>query len=559
MKQAKKVGTGESTSGRNLDTNTSDTTTIQDVMEQEHPFSKEAKAAAKTNHIMTANRLVKGEIYDTLREALLKPKTPKSKVTWAEAFVNEMLTKAINDPNSQMARILAQSIIKEDILSDLDAQTERLLARDREFIEYRVLKQCYKEQQEVLSNVSDRYLLVNTSRRTGKTNLAARWLVKKCIIPNSETVYIHLKFSNAIDQCFDLCVEAANKAELAIERQSKSEGVICFVNGSYIKFMGNNNKAEADKLRGFKYRGVVIEEFAFTPNQKYLVEDVLTPTLADYPDSQILGISTPPRAPKTYYEECYRSGKWKVYEWNATANPFINFADFIKETLETKGLSEDSPFVQRELFGKFAYDTEAQVFNGYQTYTLERPDEQPFEVCKRLGMKVTNVYIGEDYGFKDYNAIIGVAVDVDKKKALVYAERKFNNSTVTDIVRATQEVFNQGTQLLVEFNANMSNIGIYGDTSDKSIIYELSQTHHLPAFPCYKYDKANAIAQLADYCRLGNVVVPANGILQDEFERTLYKRDDQDVILPEIDDETFHPDAVMALLYASRQIHQEWS
>ena len=34
----------------------------------------------------------------------------------------------------------------------------------------------------------------------------------------------------------------------------------------------------------------------------------------------------------------------------------------------------------------------------------------------------------------------------------------------------------------------------------------------------------------------------------------LDRRDDEDNILPEIDDELFHPDALMALLYACRQM-----
>ena len=38
-----------------------------------------------------------------------------------------------------------------------------------------------------------------------------------------------------------------------------------------------------------------------------------------------------------------------------------------------------------------------------------------------------------------------------------------------------------------------------------------------------------------------------------EFEQTVYKRDEQDNITAEIDDDLFHPDAVDALLYASRQ------
>ena len=62
-----------------------------------------------------------------------------------------------------------------------------------------------------------------------------------------------------------------------------------------------------------------------------------------------------------------------------------------------------------------------------------------------------------------------------------------------------------------------------------------------------------AIQQLSDWCRTGRIQIPEKQALEDEFERTVYKRDEQDNILPEIDDDLFHPDAVDALLYASRQ------
>lgn len=497
-------------------------------------------------------RQVKGEIYDALRTALTKPKSSKSKTTWSEAFVNEMLKQAITNPNSPMAQLVAKSILKDDILTELDANTEKLLSRDRDFLEYRILKQLYKEQADVLANESDKRILVNTSRRWGKTEFAARWLVKKCVAPNSYCLYVHLTFSNAIHQMFDKIVDCAEKIELGIDHKSKSEGVIAFINGSCITLRGNSNKAEADKNRGFKYNGIVIEEGAYAINLKYLIEDVLTPTMADFKNSQMLMISTPPRAPKTYYEECYRSGTWKVYNGKATDNPFIDFGSFVKETLETKGLTEDSPFVQRELFGQFAYDTEAQVFKNYLTYSSN--DEQPIQVARRLGINPTNIYIGADWGYEDYNAIVGVAYDVKAKKGLVFAERKFNHAAVSDIVRVVREVFEQGKQILIQNNLPLDNIGIYGDTNEKSVIYELSQTHGLPAYCAYKYDKANALSQLAEYTRT-TLYVPENGVLADEFERTLYKRDDQDVILPEIDDTIYHPDAIMALLYASRQWH----
>ena len=64
----------------------------------------------------------------------------------------------------------------------------------------------------------------------------------------------------------------------------------------------------------------------------------------------------------------------------------------------------------------------------------------------------------------------------------------------------------------------------------------------------------NAITQLAEDLRTF-ISVPEGGVLDDEFQQTLYKRDEDDIILPEIDDDLYHPDAVFALLYASRQWH----
>ena len=62
----------------------------------------------------------------------------------------------------------------------------------------------------------------------------------------------------------------------------------------------------------------------------------------------------------------------------------------------------------------------------------------------------------------------------------------------------------------------------------------------------------DAIEQLAEWCRLGRIVIPEGGELADEFEQILHPRDEQDNILPGMDD-SYHPDITMALLYAFRQ------
>jgi len=493
------------------------------------------------------NRQIKQEIYDSLRKALVKPISSRSKVSWAENFIKEILNNAQKDPTGPLGQLMAKQIMQEDIIASLDSDTEKFLARDRDFLNYRIYKQCYKEQRDVLLDSYSKRILVNTGRRTGKTNLAARWLVSKCVIPNSPTFYIHLKFDNAIRQCFDLCVESAEEIELGIERTSKAEGIIVFSNGSSIKFCGNSNKSEADKLRGFKARGIVIDEAAFQINMSYLINDILTPLMADYADSQIMLISTPPRVPHTYYEKCYRDNDWTKYEWYANKNPFIpSFDAFIEELCTKKGLSKDSPFILREGYGQFVYDTEAQVFKEYKTYENKAPD-----------FPIDNIYIGNDYGWAAYNGIVGIASNKQLKKAYVFFEEKFNKATVTDIVESNRRAMEAGRKILMHWDAPINNIKIFGDTSDTTILNEMSTVHHMPAFQAWKYDKDTAIAQLAEVCRNGQLVIPKNGKVADEFDQIVYKRDEDDNITAELD-EVFHPDIMMALLYASRQMFYDW-
>ena len=159
-----------------------------------------------------------------------------------------------------------------------------------------------------------------------------------------------------------------------------------------------------------------------------------------------------------------------------------------------------------------------------------------------------------DFGFADYNGIVVMAANVDQKRAYIIFERKFNKSTITEIVEVIREGFENGKRFILERNSNadLSNCSIYTDNNEKSITYELSQTYGLPAYCAYKYNKAMAIEQLADCCRSGKISIPEGGAIADEFEQTLYKRDDLDNITSEIDD-SYHPDITMALLYASRQ------
>lgn len=507
---------------------------------------KSPEEIKKREETKRVNKAIKNLVYEQLKQDLLNGDSAKQK-PYYQTFLNNYLKQALKDPNGRPATTIASMIFTPDILTALDASHEREMANDINFALYKLNEDYFQEQRDVLVEINhSKKILVCCSRRAGKSYFCAGAVVKSALKnPGSRIIYINLTFKNAVKQIWDNVIKASEAVGLQIDKSSKNDGEIEWVNGSSLRIKGNSNNAEADTLRGeSKVSLVVIDEAFHQKNMEYAINEVIMPFLADLGDkATILCTGTPPRIPHTYMEKLWSNDKtWRHYHWTAENNPHIpDFEKFIEEVCKAKGLTKDAPFIQREYYGVIgAYDTEAMVFKNYQTYT-----ELP------TSFTANRIAIGCDWGFSDYNSIITVAYNTQSGEAYVIEEKKFNKATVSEIITEVKRSYETAKNRF-----GIDDIQILCDTNEQSITYELYANQHLPAYNAYKYDKASAIAQLSDWLRSGKIKVNANDIyLKDEFERTLYKRDeDDDSILPEIDDDIFHPDAIMALLYASRTI-----
>ena len=507
---------------------------------------KSPEEIKKREETKRVNKAIKNLVYEQLKQDLLNGDSAKQK-PYYQTFLNNYLKQALKDPNGRPATTIASMIFTPDILTALDASHEREMANDINFALYKLNEDYFQEQRDVLVEINhSKKILVCCSRRAGKSYFCAGAIVKSALKnPGSRIIYINLTFKNAVKQIWDNVIKASEDTGLQIDKSSKNDGEIEWVNGSSLRIKGNSNNAEADTLRGeSKVSLVVIDEAFHQKNMEYAINEVIMPFLADLGDkATILCTGTPPRIPHTYMEKLWSNDKtWRHYHWTAENNPHIpNFEKFVEEVCKAKGLTKDAPFIQKEYYGVIgAYDTEAMVFKNYQTYT-----ELP------TSFTANRIAIGCDWGFSDYNSIITVAYNTQSGEAYVIEEKKFNKATVSEIITEVKRSYEAAKNRF-----GIDDIQILCDTNEQSITYELYANQHLPAYNAYKYDKASAIAQLSDWLRSGKIKVNANDIyLKDEFERTLYKRDeDDDSILPEIDDDIFHPDAIMALLYASRTI-----
>ena len=502
---------------------------------------------AKNIESRMANHALKTAVYDNLKSALASQ--DKKGVAYYSSFIQKFLDMAKKDPNSKCGQIVAQAIFQQDILTLLDEQHEKEMSKDRDFQRYRLIKDFFKEQRDVIleTNHSKR-IIACCSRRAGKTDLASGAINYAAIIPESRIIYINLTFTNAINQIWNNTIKRAGAAGIEITNSSKADGTIEFGNGSSLRIMGNPNNSEIEKLRGeSKVSLIIIDEFFHQRNMQYAIDEVISPLMADRKDSTLLCIGTPPRLAKTYGEKCWGEKGWKKFHWTMFENPYMpDPQEYLEDYCKNKGISIDSPFIQREYFGKMGvYDTEALVFKDRKTYNVFDKNEP-----------ITGVCIGVDYGFSDYNAVISVAYNKDTKKSWVVKESKFNKAGVSDIIEVIQEHYNEAVELCNINRIDKENIYIYADTNEESITYDLMNKYHLPAFNCYKYDKIYAIQLLSEELRTGRMKIPNNGILDTEMEQILYQRDDaDDSILPEIDEEIgIHPDAAMALLYATRKV-----
>ena len=507
---------------------------------------KSPEEIKKREETKRVNKAIKNLVYEQLKQDLLNGDSAKQK-PYYQTFLNNYLKQALKDPNGRPATTIASMIFTPDVLTALDASHEREMANDINFALYKLNEDYFQEQRDVLVEINhSKKMLVCCSRRSGKSFMCAGAIVKSALKnPGSRIIYINLTFKNAVKQIWENVIKASEAVGLQIDKSSKNDGEIEWVNGSSLRIKGNSNNAEADTLRGeSKVSLVVIDEAFHQKNMEYAINEVIMPFLADLGDkATILCTGTPPRIPHTYMEKLWSNDKtWRHYHWTAENNPHIpDFEKFIEEVCKAKGLTKDAPFIQREYYGVIgAYDTEAMVFKNYQTYT-----ELP------TSFTANRIAIGCDWGFSDYNSIITVAYNTQSGEAYVIEEKKFNKATVSEIITEVKRSYEAAKNRF-----GIDDIQILCDTNEQSITYELYANQHLPAYNAYKYDKASAIAQLSDWLRSGKIKINANDIhLKDEFERTLYKRDeDDDSILPEIDDDIFHPDAIMALLYASRTI-----
>ena len=511
---------------------------------------KNSKKAAATQAITKSPAITKGrtkritpEVQDIIRDKLLG--TEKNGHSYITNFIDNFMNEAKKDPNSQAARLLASAIFDPKLLDTLDETLNKQMTRDYGFALYQIRKTLYDKQQEVFDNDTDKIILAICSRRSGKTELMGRLLVKRLLKPDQHVVYINRSFDAAVRQIqkpFDTALQAVGDS-LKITSGSIGGGLVQFDNGSWLLIVGNNNAADVNKIRGEKVALVIIDEFGHMRHLKELVQEVLQPATIDYADSQMVFVGTPPRTKVSFAHELWNNnGNVKRYHWTFVDNPFIpNKDQVIPQVCAMYGVTPDSMFIRREYFGDVnAYDDEAIYIKKY--FKQEPPKDKLYHYA----------YVGIDWGYEDKAAVVAMIADKNDKKMYIVKDWSEAKKGITEISSKVQEM----VKYLKENYKLDREPQVICDTNEKSAAQDLYTTYHIPNVTlAYKYDKDYALDQLSDWFAASTVVISDNAKATiEDADNMIWKRDeDTDAIIHELDEDAYHGNAMMAVLYCSRQ------
>lgn len=347
-------------------------------------------------------------------------------------------------------------------------------------------------QQEAFVNDTSRYLDAQCSRRAGKTNgLAIRFFKTLERHPKSQCIYLALTRDSARDIMWPVLHEINDKYKQGCKFLD-SKLTMIHPNGAKLILLGADMKNFIKRIKGRKFPGVGVDEAQdFGPHLQSLIDDVLTPSIADYVDGWLAVTGTPGPVPQGYFFDVTRNRKYGYshHEWTIMENPFMpNPGHFISELCAKREWADNHPTLLREYKNQWVLDVKSLWINYSETVnhypqlpTLPAPHKY-------------NYIMGIDIGFKDADAIA----------ILAWSDAAPTVYLVEEVITAKQgltELVEQVQALQKKYNPDKMVIDEGG--LGKKLAEEMRRRYQIPVQAADKARKQENVEILNDTLRLG--------------------------------------------------------
>lgn len=391
-------------------------------------------------------------------------------------------------------------------------------------------------QQLAFVNEPSRFADAVCSVRAGKTTACAADLINTALtMPGTTGLYITLTRSSAERIVWPELRHIIETFKIKGCRINKSKLWITFSNGSRMYLLGADNENEIAKIRGLSNVALAYldECQLFKAHVKQLVEDIITKRLYDT-NGRCRLIGTPGPVLTGYFYDATQSDRWPHHHWTMYDNPWLQKKSGLtpeqltEQDCKIRGVNLDHPSIQRENFGRWAYDPTALLL----TYDKAIND---YEVLPTANYKYI---LGIDLGVKDSDSLT----------LLAFAD----NSPITYIVEEIVTPNQKTDDLAAQIKMLMAKYPIQNMPTDAGglglkIVEDLKSRYGLPLTPADKREKMANYKHLNNALRTG--IFKARSDTQFAFDCNILEKD-ENKSTPDRIVVKGHSDAVDSCLYA---------
>lgn len=382
-------------------------------------------------------------------------------------------------------KVSSKNLLKDELLRRQIAKSSIIEIPDIE------LDPLFPEQNKFIEDAS-RYLDAQCSRRAGKTNgLAIRYFRTLKKYPKSQCIYLALTRDSARDIMWPVLHEINDKFKIGCTF-IESRLTMIYPNGAKLILLGADMKNFIKRLKGRKFPGVGIDEAQdFGTHLQSLIDDVLTPSIADYEDGWLALTGTPGPVPQGYFFQVTQERKYGYshHEWTILDNPYMpNPKDFIEDLKKKREWQDNNPTLLREWRNKWVLDVES-LWIRYKEQTNHFTQLPILPPNKKY-----NYIMGVDLGYNDADAIAILAWSDESPTTYLVEEVITPKQGITELVKQIQGCMTK---------YDVSKIIIDGGALGKKIAEEMTRRHGIPLELADKARKQENVEFLNDAMRLG--------------------------------------------------------
>lgn len=387
---------------------------------------------------------------------------------------------------------------------------------------------------------TSRYIVAQCSRRAGKTNgLAYRFFKTMEKYPKSQCIYLGLTRDSAKGAMWPVLQEINDKYKLGCVF-TESKLTMKHPNGATLNLLGADMPNYIKRLRGRKFPGVSIDEVQdMGSHLESLIDDVLTPAIADYADGWLAVTGTPGPVPQGLFFDMTCKGKYgfSLHKWTLFENPNMpNPQAMVDDLIKRKEWTPDTPTLKREWLNQWVLDVDSLWvrYNENRNHYDKMPTDPQIK---------WNYILGVDIGFKDADAIA----------VLAWSEQHNQTYLVEELITDKQGI----EALVQQIDALQKKYDAYKIVMDegalgKKIAEDIRTRFGCPLEAADKAKKQDNVEFLNDDLRLGRFKAKKDS----QFAKDSYLiQINWELSTPSkiVIRKTYHSDIIDSVLYAFRE------